>query len=387
MKQKKIALVLSGGGFNGAFQLGALNYINENWKSISGQAGKMKFDLIAGVSAGALNGALVAMDKLELLNELWINKIGKNGVSEIYTSDILDTSVNKENIGLKINLKELSQRLIPKVKLQLSLLKKLRLIFSKKKRQVIIKDLIGKIEKGIKSNLSQFKAIADNTPLRSKLQKIVSKQEMKTNFYCGFVSLDDGKYHSVESQDFYKNEDLINGILASTAIPVIWEPVAEVKFFQLNQLQVSKNNIDGGIRNSSPLGDIIKRINLDDDDYKIIVINCNSGTVREEDYSNKSIGGIAARSIYNISMTEIFNNDLDHFVKMNQAIKNLESSMNDCAIYGNDGKKLKSFEITIINPHIDFDLGNPLSATKKLIDSRVSHGKSMAKSAFKNYQR
>ena len=36
MKKKKIALVLSGGGFNGAFQVGALNYINENWKKITG---------------------------------------------------------------------------------------------------------------------------------------------------------------------------------------------------------------------------------------------------------------------------------------------------------------------------------------------------------------
>lgn len=28
----KIALVLSGGGFNGAFQVGALEYLKQNWK-------------------------------------------------------------------------------------------------------------------------------------------------------------------------------------------------------------------------------------------------------------------------------------------------------------------------------------------------------------------
>lgn len=386
MKNKKIALVLSGGGFNGAFQLGALNYISKHWKRISGSTQPMHFDMIAGVSAGALNGALVAMNKLDLLNHLWIDKIGQNGVTEIYNSDVLDTSTGLSNIKLKLRIKELLQRLVPNFNIELNLFQKLSMVFSKKKRKTILKEIIKDLEKALKSNLSNFRSIADNSPLKRKLEKIVSKKEMKTKYYCGFVSLDDGHYHSVESNSFFSNSDLVNGILASTAIPVVWEPVKEIRFYENNQLVVSKNNIDGGIRNSSPLGDVMKQINISNDDYKIIVINCNSGRVPTEDFDQKSIGAIAARSIYNISMTEIFNNDLDHIIKMNQAIKDLEKKV-DCTLYGSNGKVLKSHDIVVINPHPDIDLGNPLAATKSLIDLRMKHGESMAKTVFETYQR
>ena len=42
----------------------------------------MHFDIIAGVSVGALNGAMMAMGKQDELNELW-DQVAKNGVGEI----------------------------------------------------------------------------------------------------------------------------------------------------------------------------------------------------------------------------------------------------------------------------------------------------------------
>ena len=246
MKNKKIALVLSGGGFNGAFQVGALNYIQENWNKITGLTSPMKFDLIAGVSAGALNGALIAMNKLDLLNDLWINKIGKNGVTEIYTSDIIDTSSTSSEIKLKVDLKSISKRLIPEIDLQFGFLKKLGLVFSKKKRKQILDKLLSKVEKGIKVNYSNLKSVADNTPLKRKVEKYISQREMKgTKYYCGFVSLDTGKYHSVHSDSFLTNEDFINGILASTAIPVVWKPVPKINFKTPSGIVCSTNNVDG----------------------------------------------------------------------------------------------------------------------------------------------
>lgn len=60
--QVKTALVLSGGGSKGAFQLGALEALTEaGWT----------FDCVAGVSVGALNGAMVAAHQLERLGEIW----------------------------------------------------------------------------------------------------------------------------------------------------------------------------------------------------------------------------------------------------------------------------------------------------------------------------
>lgn len=58
----EVALVLSGGGSKGAFQLGALEVLAE--------AG-ITYDCVAGVSVGALNGTMVACDRLERLGTLW----------------------------------------------------------------------------------------------------------------------------------------------------------------------------------------------------------------------------------------------------------------------------------------------------------------------------
>ena len=56
------ALVLSGGGAKGAFQLGALLRLADMGYT---------YDVIAGVSVGALNGALVALDRLSDLERIW----------------------------------------------------------------------------------------------------------------------------------------------------------------------------------------------------------------------------------------------------------------------------------------------------------------------------
>lgn len=60
---KKIALVLSGGGGKGAFQVGAEKYARE-------EKG-YRWSVISGVSIGALNGAFMAMGAHDRLEELW----------------------------------------------------------------------------------------------------------------------------------------------------------------------------------------------------------------------------------------------------------------------------------------------------------------------------
>lgn len=59
---KKYGLVLEGGGAKGAFQIGA-------WKALR-EAG-VKLGGVAGVSVGALNGALICMDEMEKAEEIW----------------------------------------------------------------------------------------------------------------------------------------------------------------------------------------------------------------------------------------------------------------------------------------------------------------------------
>lgn len=61
---KEYGLVLEGGGAKGAYQIGA-------WKALK-EAG-VKIKGIAGVSVGALNGAMICMDNLERAEEIWKN--------------------------------------------------------------------------------------------------------------------------------------------------------------------------------------------------------------------------------------------------------------------------------------------------------------------------
>ncbi|MBL4862994.1 MAG: patatin-like phospholipase family protein, partial [Crocinitomicaceae bacterium] len=353
-KKNKLALVLSGGGFNGAFQLGVINYINENWKKITGLSTPMKFDIIAGVSTGALNGSLIAMNKLDLLNDLWIHQIGKNGVTEIYTSDFIDTSSKSDKVKLKIDLRSIGRKLLPELDFKLNFFNKLGLIFSKNKRKQIIKGVLGDIESGFKDSLSKIRSIADNTPLKKKLEKYLDRSAINgTEFLCGFVSLDTGEYHSVMHDEFASEQDFVKGVLASSAIPLIWSPVDSIRFNTQNGTINSLSNVDGGVRNVSPLGDVIKLINKDTEDchYKIIVINCNSGEAKQKNFAKKSIAAITARSLYDITMTEIFNNDVDHFVKINNLIKQAEAWDNEIVLYSHKKNALKSFDAVIISPH------------------------------------
>ncbi len=63
MTSKKVALVLSGGGAKGAFQIGAEKYARE----VKGY----RWSVISGVSIGAANGAFLAMGKHDRILEIW----------------------------------------------------------------------------------------------------------------------------------------------------------------------------------------------------------------------------------------------------------------------------------------------------------------------------
>lgn len=387
MKKKgtKYALVLSGGGFLGAFQVGALNYLNENWKAITGLTGKMRFDVIAGISVGSINGAMVAMDKLDLLNELWVDKIGKNGVSEIYTSDFIDTTHKGDKLKMKLDLDQIRKRLIPEFSIRLSVLKKLSLVFSKKKRKQIVQEILSDLGKQLKVGFRKFKSLADNTPLKKKLTSYLKKDDIQnTDFICGFVSLDTGKYHSTLHSEFETNKDLVNAVLSSSCIPIVFDPVQQVQYVEENQLNISSNNIDGGVNNISPLADVVDHISNDPGyDYKLIIINCHSGVNRQENFSEKNIAQIAARSLYEIAFTEIFNNDVKHFLKINDIIKQAQAWDKDIVLFDTGTRPFRVFDSVIIQPHPDMDLGHSLVGNEKLIAMRMAHGEQMAALSLK----
>jgi NTE family protein len=370
----KYALVLSGGGFKGAFQVGALKYLKENWQKITGLASPMKFDIISGVSAGSINGSMLAMGKFDLLEELW-RLIGENGASEIYTSEFIDTDSKEDKLKFKFDILSLIKRFNLKIDINLNFFQKLEMIFSKSRRKEVVQEVIQKIGESLKENYKNFRSIASNKPLLEKLTLYLDRNKIQgTVFTTGFVSLNTGTYNCVSHTQFATNEDFVNGVLASTAIPLVWEPVDKVKFIKDGFIQNSHNNVDGGLMNVSPLGDVIRMIEDDSEDckYRVIVINCNSGVPKYENFSNKGIGAIAARSAYELTLTEIFNNDIDHFVRINDLVK--QSEVAQVELKNPNGRVIKSFEAMIINPDAEVDLGSPLAANEKLIQQRIQHG-------------
>lgn len=389
---KKTALVLSGGGFKGAFQVGALKYLKDNWSKIDPSGNPMKFDLIAGVSVGSLNGVLVASDKFTELENLW-EAVAKNGVEEIYTSDFIDTKSPADTVQFKINFSSIFKKFIPNVSLKnIPLGKIIGLIFSKAKIEKLLSEL-GEIAKSdLNNTLRSFKSIADNTPLKNKLTTLIRKADIKTKYSCGYVSLNDGKYYGVDSNDFVSDADFVNGVLASTAMPIVWPPVETINTTnQEPNSNTQMHSVDGGIRNVSPLGDIIKEINKDSaNEYKIIIINCSSGEVLPEDYKQKGIVSIALRSLNDIALTEVFNNDIEEFIKINDILAQVQAVNPNQPIYNFDyktntrsTKPLKRFSALIIQPDINV-LGDSLVANEALIRKRLKHGEDKAKQALDN---
>jgi NTE family protein len=92
----KTALILSGGGARGAYQAGVLKGLAE----ILPEKKKSPFQIISGVSAGAINGAKLACDiesfsnAVEKLNFLW----SQITTDQVFTTDFL--SMNKFSLGL-----------------------------------------------------------------------------------------------------------------------------------------------------------------------------------------------------------------------------------------------------------------------------------------------
>lgn len=150
---KKTALVLSGGGAKGAFECGAEKYARE----IKGY----HWDIIAGVSVGALNGVMLAMEKYERLFEIW-NTISND---KVYTGGF-------------------------------NLISTIKLLFG-------------------------AKSFYGNDPLKKMLLQEFEPDKIKADLRIGSVSLVSGEYVEFNKVE----PDLSNAVLASTVMPIIWTPV------------------------------------------------------------------------------------------------------------------------------------------------------------------
>ena len=364
-KTKKYALVLSGGGFKGAFQLGALEYLKEN--GIAHQDGTntdFRFDIIAGVSVGALNGAFVATEQFEELKQLW-NDVAQNGAEEIFRFKYFDTKGHPY-------FKTIFRELVPTV----SFWDKLILPFSKARRQRFTAEVVEKMK--------SITSLASSDPLLCKLNQYIRMEKFKqdTIFKIGFVSLVDGLYYSHKQSDFTDDDNLRKAIVASASIPLIAPPLDEVKIGDKTYNML----IDGGMRNNSPLGDVIKMIDEltnENEEYHIVIINCRSNKLPIAPRP-LNLFNIALRSLYEIQLNEIFNNDLQEFIRINELVA--QAHTKGIQLYkqvNGESRPFKTFKFKVINPQPN-DMDNAFELTADTIRKRREIGYQRAKAAMED---
>ena len=372
MARQRYALVLSGGGFKGAYQVGALKYIMANGIPHSNGVDMItKFDIVAGVSVGALNGAIVAtngmtMDGYAVLEKLW-DDVAKKGHREIYESEILDVTDNPEATKIGLNVEGILKKILPNS------------VFGTIVRAIFDSEDVGK---QIEANFKNLTGLTSNAPLLNKLKALVSRATFPAGvtYRCGVVSLTDGQYYSLGPDDFDNDNDLRLAILSSAALPLVWPPTPQIK---TKDGRVLQNLTDGGVRNITPLGDVISLILKEDntlDNWNIIVINCNpqAPTPAENDFVF-GIADVALRVANDLTLNEIFQNDLQQFTQINELISQVDKAKAAGKIAAdfhltNDGRNLKKINIKIIEPNDVSEVGDTLDSSKKAIQNRFKAG-------------
>lgn len=162
----KTALVLSGGGAKGAFQVGALQVLKEKG---------YEFDVISGISVGSLNGAMLATGQFEQLVQTW---------SDMTPGQIL---VEQSLAGLA-------------------------------RRYLFYKMGLGR------PPVSKF----NNAPLQELIERHLLGKSVTTPLYFGFVKLETGEYVRaiLPATEGYRFDQMdLKRVLASTAIPAVFNPV------------------------------------------------------------------------------------------------------------------------------------------------------------------
>lgn len=295
---KKTALVLSGGGAKGAFQVGAEKYARE----VKGY----HWDVIAGVSVGALNGSMLAMEKYDRLMEIW-NTISSE---KVYTGGFNLWSVIRLLLGAR--------------------------------------------------------SFYNNQPLQKMLAEEFQPQAISADLRVGAVSLISGEYVEFRGND----PDLQRAVLASTVMPIIWEPV-----------RVSEQHtemVDGGVRNLTPIGDV-----LDTNPDEVVVINCSPQPPEVLPEPPGNILKIGMRTL-DLLLNELFQSDVREFVRINHLVK--EAAARGVVLHHPvSGRPLKYYECKIIEPLAP--LGDTLDFSQAAVQNSLRAGVERARQVLEGVKR
>lgn len=285
-------LILSGGGSKGAFQAGVIDQLNQQgWEP----------DAVAGISVGALNGAMVATGKADELVKIW--------------QDLREEQVLKRR-KIEGNVKSF---------------------------------LLHKIGIG-KPTLGFF----DNSPLKKKLRESIGRKFEK-HYYCGTVNIETGDFHEHVARPLMVPWNLLDAIIASTAIPVVFDPVRLDGFL----------HVDGGVRHMNPIGRILKDHNPDE----IIIITTRKFEPENDRRKVDDIVDIAIQTLQ-IMLDEIFIKDLREFIRINHLVRQADEQ--GAVLKKKNGKPYKAYKSLLYEPQEP--LGNSLDFSNQQANRNIKIG-------------
>jgi NTE family protein len=267
----KRVLILSGGGAKGAFQAGVIEQLyKKGWEA----------DAVAGISVGALNGSLVATGKAKELPKIW--------------EDLRENQVLKRRGAGRTA----SRFLLHKIGIK-------------------------------KPTMGYF----DNKPLRKKLHTHIGPQ-FTAHYYCGTVNINTGSYQEHKATKGMVPYPFIDPVIASTAIPVVFDPV---------KIE-NAHHIDGGVRHMNPIGQILK----DHNPEEVIIITCRNFDLDNNEFKKvKDLVDISVRSLH-ILLEEIFEKDLREFIRINNLVK--QAKEQGATLSKSNGKPYEYYKATLYQP-------------------------------------
>ena len=305
--EKKIGLVLPGGGARAAYQVGVLKAISELIPDSN------PFSIISGTSAGAINASLLASrsesfkEAVELLSGVWSN---------FKTNKVYRTETT-------VMLKSIFQWLL-----------------TVSSGGVLAKNP---------------KSLLDNSPLRQLLEDTINLEGIKNNINKGNLdafAITAASYSSKKSVTFFQSEEddidwerflrvgvktdiLIDHLMASIALPLIFPAV------KINNEYFG----DGAMRQATPLSPAI-RLGAD----KLLIINTDSKSPNNQLTDNQiypsigEVGGYMLDALFTGGLLS----DLERLDRINQIIEN---SGNNSVQTSN--KKMKHLDYCVISPSKD----------------------------------
>lgn len=279
----KTGLVLPGGGAKGAVQVGGIKAMLQNG---------ILPDKVSSTSVGSLNASMLCQGKYQLLFDLWDETGRTSGatISKTYLAEF-------KNGTLYPNVDQLKSILTHGIGFG----DKLGLITKSGQRKFIQKVI---------ENGKSIDKIMDNSPLFEILSANVRKQDYVCDQMLTLVSLYDGSLYTLTQNDFATDHDLALGILASSSMPGIWAPIPEIK---LADGTVIFDAVDGGLRSSSPLPQMMASLNRENP-WQVFAINPNS----VHQTANKTKKNLITQAAASIDI--MLNEGLQRDIKMSNKI-------------------------------------------------------------------